>query len=252
MVRTIAIANQKGGVGKSTTAAVIAEYYKTLGVFTVIADLDAQGNLGCVFPDVAVKFSASDVLLNHVKRYTLTDSSAGAVLIYGDSSLSGFDNILTKTGKEFRLTEFIKKLCGENNIKDAVCVVDTPPALGILTVNALTAADEVLIPATADAFSIQGTAALLETIEVVRRYCNPLLKATGILLTRFSPRSVISRETAQALERFAADHGTKLFKSRIREGVAVREAQSLCRGLLKYAPKSPPALDYKEFLTEIV
>ena len=130
--------------------------------------------------------------------------------------------------------------------------MDTPPALGILTINALTACDSVIIPAQADIYSLQGVEQLAETIKPVKKYTNPTLTIEGILLTRYSPRSVLSREVAELAEQLAAKLGTRLFKTTIREAIAVKEAQISQRSLFSYAPKAKVTEDYSRFIAEIL
>ena len=130
--------------------------------------------------------------------------------------------------------------------------MDTPPALGILTVNALTACDSVIIPAQADIYSLQGIEQLAETMKPVKKYCNPALRIEGILLTRYSPRSVLSREVAELAEQLAVKLNTKLFKATIREAIAVKEAQISQQSLYSYAPKAKVTEDYTALIDELI
>ena len=131
-------------------------------------------------------------------------------------------------------------------------VLDTPPALGILTVNALTACDRVIIPAQADIYSLQGIEQLAETIKPVRKYCNPSLQIDGILLTRYSPRAVLSRDIADLARRMADKLHTRVYRTYIREAVAVREAQISRQDLFSYAPKAKVTQDYASFIDELI
>ena len=135
--------------------------------------------------------------------------------------LSGADLMLTEMGKEYRLKEALEPL---KKSYDYI-IIDTPPALGILTVNALTACTGVIIPAQADIYSLQGIGQLNNTIEAVKRYCNEDLTLKGIVLTRYNKRAVLSRDVADLLEQTAQTLKTKLYKTHIREAVAVKEAQ---------------------------
>ena len=147
-----------------------------------------------------------------------------------------------------RLDELIVKLRRRYDY----IIVDTPPALGILTVNALTACDSVIIPAQADIYSLQGIEQLAETMKPVKKYCNPALRIEGILLTRYSPRSVLSREVAELAEQLAAKLNTKLFKATIREAIAVKEAQISQQSLYSYAPKAKVTEDYTALIDELI
>ena len=158
------------------------------------------------------------------------------------------DATLTATGKEYRLKEALQALKGKYDY----CIVDTPPALGILTVNALTAATGAIIPAQADIFSLQGIGQLGGTLDAVKKYCNPDLSVMGILLTRYNDRAVIGREAAEMTERTAGQLGTKLFTARIRECTAIKEAQARRQSIYSYAPKSNAAADYAALVAEIM
>ena len=121
-----------------------------------------------------------------------------------------------------------------------------------MTVNALTAADSLIIPAQADMYSLQGIGQLWRTIPTIRRYCNPHLAIEGVLLTRFNGRAVISRDLSDMLEQTAAQMGTKVFKTRIRECTALKEAVAVKTDIYTYAPRSNAAADYSAFIGELL
>lgn len=133
-----------------------------------------------------------------------------------------------------------------------VIIVDTPPALGILTINALTACGGCIVPAQPDMYSLQGIQQLYGTLQTVRKYCNPSLKVMGILLTRYNGRAVISREIAEMLEETASKMETRLYRSRIRECTALKEAQAVKESIFSYAPRSNASADYKALIDEIM
>ena len=132
------------------------------------------------------------------------------------------------------------------------CVIDCPPALGILTINALTEADVVIVPAQADIFSMDGIGDLQEVIQTVKKYCNPDLKIGGILLTRYNGRSVLSRDVADLAGQMAERLNTRLYNTTIREGIAVKEAQISRQNIFDYAKKSKVAHDYEAFIEEFL
>jgi chromosome partitioning protein len=154
--------------------------------------------------------------------------------------------VVTQTGKEYRIKEALQNLQGQYDF----IIIDTPPALGTLTINALTAATEVIIPVQAETYSIQGIAQLYSTIQAVKAYCNPALTVAGMLLTRHNSRTILSRDMADTIAATARELGTRLFKSTIREGIAVKEAQARREPLFSYAPDSNPAQDYTRFVDE--
>lgn len=246
-MKIVAVINQKGGVGKTTTALALGAGLAARDKRVLFVDLDPQANMTYALAGDPSAPGVLDLLTGPDSGRTIQTVPGGS-LVAGHSSLAGADAILTATGKEYRLKEGLAGLAGQYDY----AVIDTPPALGVLTVNALTAAGGVVVPAQADIFSLQGIAQLSQTIEAVRQYCNPGLKILGILLTRHSGRSVLSRDLAEVIDQTARHLKTRLFKAAIREAVAVREAQAEQRDLFGYAPKSNAALDYQAFVDEFL
>ena len=245
---TIAIANRKGGVGKSTTAAALTAGLISKGYRVLAVDLDAQRNLTSTMKARADSKTALGVLTGEITaREAIRRTEAGDI-IPASKALSGADAALTETGKEYRLREALEPVRGEYDF----CILDCPPALGILTVNALTAADSVVIPAQADIYSIEGIEDLQEIIQPVRKYCNRSLGILGILLTRYNSRSVLSRDVTTIAGSLARKLGTSLFKATIREGIAVKEAQISQQSLFAYAPKAKVTDDYRAFVEEFL
>lgn len=247
-MKVIAIANRKGGVGKSTTAnALIAglslKGYKVLGI-----DLDAQRNLTSTMRAKSDSKTVLGVLTGDISAREAIRHTPDGDIIPASKALSGSDAIITETGKEYRLREALEPLRAEYDF----CILDCPPALGIITVNALTAASSVIIPAQADLYSLEGIDDLQETIQPVRKYCNPDLKIEGILLTRYNNRSIVSREATVLADRLAQKLGTTLFKTSIREGVTVRESQISQKSLFSYSPKAKVTDDYRAFVEEVI
>lgn len=246
-MKTMAVVNQKGGVGKSTTAAALAGGLCLCGRRVLAVDLDAQGNLSHTLrARPCPGKSVLEVLLGMVPVREAVQATASGDLLPASKGLSGADAFLSETGKEYRLREALEPLSGLYDY----CVIDSPPALGIATVNALTAADMAIVPAQADIYSLQGVEQLAATVETVRRYCNPGLRVDGILLTRYSPRSVLSREVKELMDQLARRLGTRLYRASIREAIAVKEAQISRENLFTYAPGSNVAGDYRAFLQE--
>ena len=247
-MKTLAILNQKGGVGKTTTALALWAGLTLQGKKVLAVDLDPQGNLSFTAAADTSGRTAFGVLLKETAAADAIQHTTQGALIPSSPELAGADMTITRTGKEYRLKEALEPVAGAYDY----AVIDTPPALGILTVNALAAADYAIIPAMAEVFSLQGVGQLADTINPVRTYCNPSLEIAGILLTRYSPRTVLARDVADMAEVLAEKLSTHVFRTRIRDGVAVREAQMRQENLFTYAPKSGPALDYLAFLSELL
>ena len=247
-MKCIAVINQKGGVGKSTTAATVAAGLSLKGYKTLSIDLDAQANLTYTAGAKTTGATALGVLTGEAKAENAIQHTDSGDIIAANKALAGADAFIADTGKEYRLKEALESV---KTTYDYI-IIDTPPALGILTINALTACDSVIIPAQADIYSLQGIEQLAETMKPVKKYCNPSLKIEGILLTRYSPRSVLSREVAELAEQLAARLGTKVFKATIRENISIKEAQISQLSIFDYAPNSNAAKDYNTFIEELL
>ena len=246
-MKTVSVINQKGGVGKSTTAEMLISALSLKGFKVLAIDLDAQGNLSY---SLAADLTSPTILEVLTEEISAKDAikKARADIISSNKALAGADAFIADTGKEYRLKEALEKISENYDF----CIIDTPPALGILTINALTASDGVIIPAQADIYSLQGIENLEETIKAVKKYCNPNLKIEGILLTRYNPRTILSREVSEMAEKLAEKLETKLFKAKIRDAVAVKEAQISQESLFEYAPKSNVTKDYESFINEFL
>ena len=248
MSKAIAVINQKGGVGKSTTALAIGAGLSLKGYSVLFIDLDAQGNLSYTLGADTKGYNAMGVLERPETAKEEIQHTPQGDIIASSPKLAGADKLLEETGKEYRLKEALESLQGAYDY----IIVDTPPALGILTINALTACTGAIIPAQADIYSLQGIGQLNSTIETVKKYCNPSLSIIGIVLTRYSSRSIIRREVAEMLEHTADQLHTKLFSSKIRECTALVEAQATKQNIYSYAPRSNATADYKALVDEII
>ncbi len=249
MGKVISISNQKGGVGKTTTTCNLAAGLKKKGFHVLIIDLDAQGNLGfSVGADIDTCATIYDVLKGNVKTQFAIQKTETTDIITSSILLSGIELEFTNTGREYLLKEAIKPILDHYDY----ILIDTPPALGILTINAFTASDTIIVPMLSDIFSLQGIAQLYETVERVKKYCNPNLTIAGILLTKYNPRTHLSREIRGTAELIAQDLNIKLFDSTIRSSVVASEAQSVQQSILDYAPKNNISKDYLQFTDELL
>ena len=242
------VINQKGGVGKSTTAAALGAGLTLKGFKVLHIDLDAQGNLTFCMGAGASALSSLEVLTGTATAAEAIKHTDQGDIIPASPALAGADALITATGKEYRLREALEPL---HDLYDYI-VIDTPPALGILTVNALTACTGAIIPAQADAYSLQGIAMLGQTVDTVRKYCNRDLIIKGIVLTRYNSRAVLSRDMAELISQTAAQLHTKLYTATIRECTALKEAQAVQQDIFSYAPRSNAAADYKALVAEIL
>ena len=248
MKECIAVINQKGGVGKSTTAYALGAGLILKGYKVLFIDLDAQGNLSYNMGALSKPITSLEVLTGTATAQEATVTTASGDLIPASQALASADALITTTGKEYRLREALEPL---KKSYDYI-ILDTPPALGILTVNALTACNSVVIPAQADTFSLQGIGQLSQTIQTVKKYCNPSLSIKGIVITRYSSRAVLTRDMTELLDDTARQLNTKLYKTKIRECIAIKEAQASQQDIYSYSPKSNATADYTQLIEEIL
>jgi chromosome partitioning protein len=244
----IAIINQKGGVAKTTTTLALGAGLFMRGQKLLYVDLDAQGNLTYTLGANDEGLTVFDVLIGSAKAEQTVQHTKDGDVIPASQLLSGADIVITSAQKEYRLKEAIKPL---NEHYDYI-LIDTPPSLGILTINALTACTGVIIPAQADTYSLRGIRQLQNTITTVKEHCNPFMTIKGILLTRYNPRTILSRDITEIMEQVAQQLQTKLFTSSIRETILIKESQAQNQSIYNYAPKSNAVSDYEAFITELL
>lgn len=243
-MEVVAIVNRKGGVGKTATAQALGAGLRKKRRTVLFIDLDSQCNLSYGLGASTDELTSMDILTGEAGADQAIQHTAQGDIIAGSEALAGADSSITETGKEYRLKEAI------SGLQYDYIIIDTPAALGTLTVNALTAADSAVIPVQADIYSLQGIGQLNETIKAVKKYCNTGLSIKGILLTRYNGRAVISRDMQANIEAAAKQLNTKLYSAPIRECIAIKEAQALQQDLFTYAPKSNAAKDYEAFINE--
>ena len=221
------------------------------GYKVIVVDLDPQCNLSLG--------SGADILNMDQTLYDVFKGTAdlpdliqktdlGYDLITGGLTLAGADMDFTQTGREFMLKEALDEIRTDYDF----CIIDTPPTLGILTVNALTASDGVVIPLTADLFSLQGLSQLDLLMDRVRKYSNRDLKTEGLLITIHDERTNISKALSEKINQTAEKLGTRVFSHPIRRSVAVRESQTLMVDLFTEAPQANATKDYNSFIDEIL
>ncbi len=249
MCKIFSISNQKGGVGKTTTTGAIAAAFTKKGYRVLAIDLDPQGNLTfSINGDSEMSASIYDVLTGEVKPQHAIQHVGVCDLMSSSILLSGIELDFTESGREFLLRDAIEPI---KTYYDYI-FIDTPPNLGILTVNAFSASDYIIVPVVSDIFSLQGLAQLHESVQHVKDYVNPKLEFAGILLTRFNSRTVLGREILGTAEMIANSLEIPLFKTKIRSSIVVCEAQSAQISVLKYSRSNSAAKDYIHFVDELI
>ena len=248
--KVMAIINQKGGVGKSTTAINLSAALGELGKQVLLVDLDPQGNSssGLGIEKSQVHNCVYDVLLNDVaiEDVIIPDVGEGLDLVPATINLAGAE------------VELVSEMARENRLKDAVgslrgkydyVFIDCPPSLGLLTVNALVAADKLLIPIQCEFYALEGVTKLLDSMKRVKTRLNPTLDIFGVLLTMYDGRTTLSR---QVVEEVRSYFGKTVFTTLIPRTVKLSEAQSFGQPITQYDPSGKGAQSYVNLAKEVV
>lgn len=245
MSTIITVSNHKGGVGKTTTAVNIAAGLQRMGKRILVVDIDPQANLtqslGCthaernIYGAIRGLYPAVPVTIH-----------PGLDIIPSTLDLSGAEVELSgEAGREYILREVLAPLRKRYDY----IIIDSPPSLGLLTINALTAADEVVIPLQAQYLALQGVAKLTEVVDKIRHRLNKQLKLGGVVITHYDGRKVLNREVVNTIKTHFKD---KVYKTHIRDNVALAEAPAQGMDVFRYQPKSNGAEDYTALCKEIL
>lgn len=248
--KILAIINQKGGVGKSTTAINLSAALGEMGKQVLLVDLDPQGNAssGLGIEKAAVSHCIYDVLLDDVpiENVIIPDVCPGLDVAPATINLAGAE------------VELVSEMARENRLKDAVCsmrgrydyiLIDCPPSLGLLTVNAFVAADKLLIPIQCEFYALEGVTKLLESMKRVKTRLNPSLDIYGVLLTMYDNRTTLSR---QVVDEVRAYFGKIVFNTLIPRTVKLSEAPSYGQPITQYDPRGKGSISYIELAKEVI
>ena len=236
-----AILCEKGGTAKTTTTEALNDGLRERGRRVLCLDLDPQTNLTAAMSADRTKPTMYDVLMGNATATEAIQDTRRGELIPGDRNLALIH------GSPRQLRDALEGISGRYDY----ILIDCPPSMGTLSINALTAADEAIITVTGDAYSLQALGSIRATVQTVQERSNPALKIAGLLITRYVGRTVVNRDLAAMIEDAAAKLNTRAYKTKIRECTAIRTAQANRQGIFEYAPRSNAAKDYTAFIDEL-
>lgn len=257
--RVLAIANQKGGVGKTTTAINLSTALVAVGERVLVVDLDSQGNASTglgIEPEIRVHTSY-DVMVGNVSlaRAALRTAVPGLDLVPANGDLVGLEaELINEADRPFRLRDALAELLQHckglpEDESYSYLLIDCPPSVNILTLNAMTAADAVLVPVQCEFFALEGISQFKETIDQIRGSLNPVLEIQGVVLTMHDARTSLSKEVAQNVREF---FGPKVYNTTIPRNTRVAEAPSHGKPLLLYDYECAGSQAYIRLATEII
>lgn len=246
MNRIFTVTNQKGGVGKTTTAHILACYLAHKGHRTLVVDADPQSNITlCSDIKKTPKTNLYDLVTTSRPPFNAVyETEQGYSIIVGSDKMAGH----SLDGDPFKFKGILAPLFDRFDY----CVIDTPPTLSMTTINALSCSTGVIVPLLPDILSLQGLSQLKGVIDTVKEKTNPYLNLEGLLVTKYSSRSVINRTIFQEIQKRAGLLDTKVFNATIREAVAIKECQLLKKNLFADYPKAKVTEDYTNFIEELL
>jgi chromosome partitioning protein len=250
MAKIISLVNQKGGVGKTTTAINLATYLAEAGKFVLLVDLDPQGNassgLGVEIRKLEKNLYHAMVGGEHPKNIILRTQMTGHDILPSSQDLAGANIELVQTeNREFKLYDVLRQVRTDYDY----IIIDSPPSLGLLTINGLVASDEVLIPVQTEYFALEGLSQLLNTINLVRENLQPNLKVMGAVLTMFDRRNRLARQVVREMRDHFPGH---VFDSVIPRSVRLAEAPSFGKSILDFDAFSKGARAYRALVRELL
>ncbi|MDR0821221.1 MAG: AAA family ATPase [Oscillospiraceae bacterium] len=250
MAKIIAFTNQKGGVGKTTVCASVCGVLNSLGKTVLAVDLDPQGNLGFSLgaDNLDDRYTIYNVMKGETELYNVIQHTETCDVVPSNITLSAAEIELTSLGREHILKDALDTVYADYDY----ILIDTPPSLSILTINAYAAADWLIIPLLPEILSLQGLSQLKETIFAVKKYYNQSLEIRGIVLSKYNARLILTKEVEELANIVAEQLDTDVFDIKITQSVTVAEAPAHGKTIVDYAPRSKSAVEFKNLTYEII
>ncbi|KAA0444252.1 MAG: ParA family protein [Candidatus Thioglobus sp.] len=250
MTAILSIANQKGGVGKTTTAVNLSAALKTVKKRVLLIDIDPQGNatMGCGIDKNQLKNSTCELLLNECSIFdaiTYSEQVDIDVIPSNTNLIAAEVSLLKGEHLEYRLKQALAKVADKYDY----IIIDCPPSLNMLTINAFTASKGIIIPMQCEYYALEGLSALIQTIEKIQTTTNPDLEITGLIRTMYDTRNNLSNEVSVQLQQYFAQ---KVFKTIIPRNVKLAEAPGFGKAVISYARSSKGAISYVSLASEVV
>jgi len=245
MSKVISISNHKGGVGKTTSAINIGAGLNKLGKKILLIDLDPQANLSQSLGLINEPINIYGALRGEYKLQPI-EILKGLDVIPSTLDLSGAEvELSSEAGREYILKDLIEPLRASYDF----IIIDSPPSLGLLTINSFTASDEILIPLQAQYLALQGLTKLIEVVDKIKQRLNKGLKVGGVFITQYDSRKVLNRDVVETIQAHFKD---EVFKTKVRDNIALAEAPSQGLDIFRYSPKSYGAEDYLALSKEVL
>lgn len=247
-MEVISIMSRKGGVGKTATAHALGAALMKRGKKVLFIDADGQCNLTLTMKAHEKGKNLFNVFMGECSLKDAIEQTSNGYIIPGNEDLQAIDVMLRDPDPNLILKRCIKDISKDFDY----CIIDTSAALGRISRNVINISDKIVIPLNADIYSFQGIRRVIDAIEHVKAKDKSRAVVSGLLITQFDPRTTISKDLSKELKEIAANNGTRVFESKIRQCVKIREAAISQTDIYSYAPKSNAAVDYESFTNELL
>ena len=247
-METIVVLSRKGGTGKTTTVHALGSGLMKQGKRVLFMDMDGQANLTLTFGANEDVLNGYSILCEQEPIKKAIQHTEQGDIIPGNELLHVVDRALQGSKATMILAKALEKVKSQYDY----CIIDTPAALGMVTLNCIMAANKIVVPVQADLYSVQGVPRIMSTFSDIKNSTGEKRKIDGLLITRYNPRTTISKSIYNDLQEIASKYNTRVYQTTIRECAAIKEAELMQQSIFDYAPRSNAAKDYAAFIDEFV